>query len=136
MITKIKAVAVIIITIAAIVASNVAQAQTADRIPGELLGCWKYVGPSSGVRNPNSIFRRIDSKDCKGEMLMSGDGWVGDYDVGKIDCRLHSVVFSDTKRGRYRFRFNCDGKPKELITSTMKLLRGNELVIQDSVVQP
>ena len=41
MITKIKAVAAALIAIAGIITSNAAQA--ADRIPDELLGCWKYV---------------------------------------------------------------------------------------------
>ena len=45
MITKIKAVAAALIAIAAIITSNAAQA--ADRIPDELLGCWKYVESAS-----------------------------------------------------------------------------------------
>ena len=89
MITKIKAVAAALIAIAGIITSNAAQA--ADRIPDELLGCWKYVELGLGIRNPDLIYSRVDSEDCKGQMLISSDGWVGDYDVGKIDCRLRSV---------------------------------------------
>ena len=76
MITKIKAVAAALIAIAGIITSNAAQA--ADRIPDELLGCWKYVKSGLGIRNPNSIYSRVDSEDCKGQMLISSDGWGDD----------------------------------------------------------
>ena len=114
--------------IAAIITSNAAQA--ADRIPDELLGCWKYVESGLGIRNPDSIYTRVDFEDCKGQMLISSDGWVGDYDVGKIDCRLRSVISSDAKRGRYKFRFEC---PEGVLYSIMRL-KGNALTIRVGVV--
>ena len=128
MITKIKAVAAALIAIAAIITSNAAQA--ADRIPDELLGCWKYVESGLGIRNPDSIYSRVDSEDCKGQMLISSDGWVGDYDVGKIDCRLRSVISSDAKRGRYKFRFEC----REGVLYSIMMLKGNAQTIRDGVV--
>ena len=63
-------------------------------------------------------------------MLISSDGWVGDYDVGKIDCRLRSVISSDAKRGRYKFQFEC----REGVLYSIMRLKGNALTIRDGVV--
>ena len=101
MITKIKAVAAALIAIAAIITVTLHRPLIAYQT-----NCWaagKTRGSGLGIRNPDSIYSLVDSEDCKGQMLISSDGWAGDYDVGKIDCRLRSVISSDAKRGRYVF---------------------------------
>src|SRR5712691_6898267 len=101
MIAKIKAVAAIVIAIAAIVASNTAHAD--DRIPDELLGCWKYVESGGPVKNPDSIYRRVNSKDCeKGNTLISSNEMLVTSDPKAefnitFKCRLLIVVSSDKK---------------------------------------
>jgi hypothetical protein len=66
-----------------------------DRLPDELLGCWKW--NDTKLDKLDSIYNRnrASAEDCKGfgNMLISSDRYVMNNGDGEIDCR-HVVLFS------------------------------------------
>jgi len=75
-------------------------ADAGDRLPVELLGCWKWHG-SDGPRLSNAVYHRnqVSAENCKGSdnMLIFSDRYGMNNGDGEIDCRLRSVIFRETR---------------------------------------
>ena len=100
-----------------------------DRLPDELLGCWKW--NDTKLDKLDSIYNRnrTSAEDCKGfgNMLISSDRYVMNNGDGEINCRLRSVIYE--RRGQYLFRFQCGDEPAFKSTMT---LSDNELTVRET----